>query len=161
MGHVSQLCLIFYVFPLFCLDCILVGSLVWGLWSNRNGVSIYYKVYITELTKTHMTLSRKYHYPRRFRRTNSKLIIDEIPEKKEILEKPRVIAPYTYFGPERYKSGRVTYIDTFSVQVTFDDNTKRYFTLRNALAKMRLIRRPSFCWKVRCHRGLVKEIFWH
>lgn len=94
-----------------------------------------------------MTLSRKDHlYPQRFGRNNSKLIIDKTPETNEILAKPRVIASYTnnYFGPERYKSGRVTNIGTL-VEVTFDDIEKRYFTLESARDKMRLVRRPSFC----------------
>lgn len=135
---------------LFCLDCILVGSLFWGLWSNRNKVSYYHKAYITKLTQTRLQFALeapKSHWKRSYKRTDPVLIIDKIPKKEEIFEKARVIASYSNYIPKGYKSGSVRYINTRTdrMHVAFDDKTYQSFSLKKELGKVRLVKRPRIC----------------
>lgn len=114
------------------------------------GAENYYKAYITSLTKTHLTFcldnpnSGKY---RTYRRTNSVLIIDKIPEKEELLIERRVIASHNIDHPEWFRSGTVDKVFTSFgiVKIIFDDREARYFSIKNELNKIRLVTRPIFC----------------
>lgn len=128
----------------------LVGSLFWGLWFNRNNVSYYHKAYITKLTQTPLRFvleAPKIYWRKSYKRTDSVLIIDKIPKKEEIFEQARVIAFYSNDYPKRYKSGSVSYINTRTdeMQVAFDDKTYQSFSLKKELGKVRLVKRPRIC----------------
>ena len=119
------------------------------MWASSKGAYKYYKVYITSLTKTLLTfaLESSYsHSTRTHNRTNSVLIIDKVPEKKQLLKETRVIA---FDGKKWFKSGNVVYDSIANlfgyVKIIFDDKKERFFSLRTDLHKIRLERRPIFC----------------
>lgn len=130
-------------------DCILVGSQFWGLYAYNMGADNYYKVYITSLNNTHLTFyldNPNSDMYRTYARTNSVLIIDKIPEKKELLIERRVIASHNIVHPEWFRSGTVDKVYTFGfVKIIFDDKEVGFFSIKNELNKIRLVRRPIFC----------------
>ena len=129
----------------FSSDCILVGLMIWGLWSYRRGANHYYKAYITKLTDTHLdfVLQIGAQYKRSYQRTDQVLILDTIPTIKDISINSTVIArqhPNTL--PDRYRSGIVVgFPSASSASVKFDDGETRMVLLKY----LRLVKRPRFC----------------
>ena len=130
---------------LFSLECILVGSLFWGLWAYNKKAFNYYRAYITKITGTHVdfVLEINSKQTRSYRRTEPVLIIDKIPEMKEVSVNARVIAVQNTAHKEWYRTGNVTRIvGTSLVSVRFDDGKPRKWVPLNEL---RLVKRPRFC----------------
>ena len=135
---------------LFCfsLDCILVGSNFWGLWSQRDRSNNYYRACISWLTDTHIEFILEYNnaFKRVYNRTDPVLIIDKEPEKREISVNTSVIAVHKPAMPEWYRTGIVMNTATskmgeFLVSVRFDNGHVRLVPLQ----QLRLVKRPRFC----------------
>lgn len=131
-------------FSPFPLDCVLVGSTFWGLWRHNNGAFNYYLVYITKLNATHLNFVLQYNNKRTrsYERTKEVLILDKIPNKKDISVNSSVIARHKERNPEWYRSGTVVgFSGTAYASVKFDDDKEAWITFEN----LRLVRRPHFC----------------
>ena len=135
---------------LFCfsLDCILVGSKFWGLWSQRDRSNNYYRAFILWLTDTHIEFILEYNnsFKRVYKRTDPVIIIDKEPEKREISVNTSVIAVHKPAMPEWYRTGTVMNTATsemgeFLVSVRFDNADLRLVRLQ----QLRLVKRPRFC----------------
>ena len=132
----------------FSLDCILVGSKFWGLWSQRDRSNNYYRAFISWLTDTHIEFILEYnnYFKRVYKRTDPVLIIDKEPEKREISIKTSVIAVHKPAMPEWYRIGIVMNTATsemgdFLASVRFDNGDLRLVPLQ----QLRLVKRPRFC----------------
>ena len=130
------------------LDCIYVGSVVWGLWERKEGSLNYYLVYITQLNASHVDFVLDYYYPRKFltrsyNRSEPVLVVDRIPKKTDISVGSRVIGVHKSTHKEWYQAGTVTQISRWSdhVRVRFNSGEKRWVPLR----ELRLEQRPRFC----------------
>ena len=117
----------------------------WGLWSQRANSNNYYKAYITRINDTHIDFALEVdnRLKRSYKRTDPVLIIDKIPEMKDITLNASVIAVHR---PDRtlwYRTGIVTAISprNSSVLVRFDDRQTRSVPLN----ELRLVKRPRFC----------------
>ena len=135
---------------LFCfsLDCILVGSKFWGLWSQRDRSNNYYRACISWLTDTHIEFILEYKnaFKRVYNRTDPVLIIDKETEKREISVNTSVIAVHKPAMREWYRTGIVMNTATsemgeFLVSVRFDNGHVRLVPLQ----QLRLVKRPRFC----------------
>ena len=116
----------------------------WGLWKYNKEAFNYYLAYITKLNATHLDfvlkLNRK--LTRSYRRTEEVLILDTIPDKKDISVNSSVIARHKQSHPEWYRSGTVVgFSGTGFASVQFDNNEKSWVTFKN----LRLVKRPRFC----------------
>lgn len=145
----------FSVFPLtkykantpnvFCLDCILVGSLFWGLWTRKDSSHNYYKAYITKVNVTHLDFALEFDkaYTRSYNRTDQVLITDESVEVKDISVNSRVIAVHRPNRSEWYRTGTITLVSSTKrlVQVKFDDGLHTWVPLE----QVRLVKRPVYC----------------
>jgi len=128
----------------FSLDCILVGSIFWGLWSYKHGVNNYYKASITKLTATHLDFMLQIgaQYKRSYQRTEQVLILDTIPTTKDISINSTVIARQHRRLPNRYRSGIVVgFPSAASASVKFDDGETHEVLFKY----LRLVKRPRFC----------------
>ena len=131
----------------FCLDCILLGSRFWGLWTQRDNSSNYYRVFISRINNTHIEfiLQLNNNWKRTYNRTAPVLIINRIPEKQEISVNAPVIAVHKPTKPEWYRTGTVKKIVSdrgeFKVEVKFDNGDSRSVLL----TEIRLAKRPRFC----------------
>ena len=128
----------------FRLECILVGSRFWGLWAYKNKSFNYYKAYITKITGTHVDFVLEFNRDKKrsYNRTESVLIIDKIPEMKEVSVNSRVIAVHISARKDWYRSGTVRRISGPNyVLVQFDDDRQRWVPLN----ELRLVKRPGFC----------------
>lgn len=135
------LTLCFFLFPL---DCVLVGSTFWGLWNFKKRAFNYYEVYIIKLNATHLNFVLKYgnKLTRSYERTKEVLILDKIPNKKDISVNSSVIARHRESIPEWYRSGTVVgFSGTAYASVKFDDDKEAWVKFEN----LRLVRRPHFC----------------
>ena len=116
----------------------------WGFWKYNQGANNYFKAYITKLTSTHLDFWLKIgkHYKRSYRKNDPVLILDTIPEMKDIWINSSVIARQHRRLPERYRSGIVVGFPSASlVSVKFDDGETRSVLLEH----LRLVNRPRFC----------------
>ena len=117
----------------------------WGLWSYKGGNVNYYEAYITKLNDTHVDFALKvnkrqtHSYPR----TKSVLIIDKIPEIKDITVNAPVIAQHKDKRPEWHRTGTVKRTSGSALVAVKFDNSKltRWVNLEN----LRLVKRPRFC----------------
>ena len=132
----------------FSLDCILVGSKFWGLWTERDRSNNYYRAFISGINDTHIEFILEYKngFKRVYNRTDPVLIIDKEPEKREISVNTSVIAVHKPAMPEWYRTGIVKNTATskmgeFSVSVRFDNGDLRLVPLQ----QLRLVKRPRFC----------------
>ena len=131
----------------FCLDCILLGSRFWGLWTQRDNSSNYYRVFISRINNTHIEfiLQLKNNRKRTYNRTAPVLIINRTPEKQEISVNAPVIAVHNPKMLEWYRTGTVKKIvsdrEKFKVEVKFDNGDSRSVPL----TEIRLVKRPRFC----------------
>lgn len=137
----------FNFFSCFCLDCILLGSMFWGLWTQRDNSSNYYRAFISRINNTHIEflMEFKNNWKRTYNRTAPVLIINRIPEKREISVNAPVIAVHNPKMSEWYRTGTVKNIVSdrgkFEVEVKFDDGYLRSVPL----TQIRLVKRPRFC----------------
>ena len=119
--------------------------MVWGLWSYKGGYVNYYEAYITKLNDTHVDFALKANkgLTRSYPRTKSVLIIDKIPEMKDITVNTQVIAQHRDGRPEWHRTGTVKGTSGSAlVSVKFDiSKLIRWVRLEN----LRLVKRPRFC----------------
>ncbi|KAL9989294.1 hypothetical protein ACROYT_G003828 [Oculina patagonica] len=105
-------------------DCILVGSMVWGLWAHNDNAFNYYPAYVTKLNATHVdfVLILGADYTRSYNRTEQVLIVNEIPKQTDISVNTTVIAQHRSDKKEWYRSGTIVGFpgDMFA-SVRFDD----------------------------------------
>ena len=117
----------------------------WGLWTTfKDGKVNYYKAYITKLNGTHVDFALKTNkgQTRSYPRTKSVLIIDQIPEMKDITVNAQVIAQHRDDRRGWYRTGAVkgTQGSAF-LSVKFDYGEFKRVRLEN----LRLVKRPRFC----------------
>ena len=130
------------------LDCIHVGSVVWGLWERKGDSLNYYLVYITQLNATHVDFVLDFSHPdgklltRSYNRTEPVLVVDKTPKMTDISVGSRVIGVHRRTHKEWYQAGNVirTSSPTY-IYVRFNSGIGRSVPLR----ELRLERRPRFC----------------
>ena len=129
------------------LDCIHVGSVVWGLWTRKEDSLNFYKVYITQLNATHVDFVLDYTHgdgrllTRSYNRSEPVLIVDETPKMIDILVGSRVIGVHRREHKEWYQAGTVIRTGSNYAYVRFNSGTERWVPPR----ELRLVRRPRFC----------------
>ena len=137
--------LLILTFFCFCLDCILLGSMFWGLWRQRNNSSYYYKAFISRINITHIEFILQFNnnLKRTYNRTDPVLIINSFPKKWEISVNAPVIAVHNPDVSDWYQTGTVKNKSEKGkfVNVKFDDGSSRLVLLK----EIRLVKRPRFC----------------
>ena len=129
------------------LDCIHVGSVVWGLWERKGDSLNFYLVYITQLNATHVDFVLDYNHgdgrllTRSYNRSEPVLIADEIPKIIDILVGSRVIGVHKRAHKEWYHAGTVIRMSSPYAYVRFNSGRERWVLPR----ELRLVRRPRFC----------------
>ena len=129
------------------LDCIHVGSVVWGLWERKGDSLNFYKVYITQLNATHVDFVLDFSHPdgklltRSYNRSEPVLIVDEIPKMIDILAGSQVIGVHREPNKEWYQAGTVIRTNSNYAYVRFNSGTERWVPQR----ELRLQLRPRFC----------------
>ena len=117
----------------------------WGLWSRRDNSLNYYRAFITKITVSHINFSLQINNGqwRSYKRTEPVLVIDKIPEMKEISVNSSVIAVHKPKMPEWYRAGNVTGTNErlSLVFVRFKNRDQRWVRLD----QLRLVERPKFC----------------
>ena len=111
----------------------------------RKNSNNYYKAYITRINATHIDFALEINraLTRSYKRTDPVLIIDKIPEMKDISVNAPVIAVHRLDKLEWYRTGIVDDISsrTSSVSIRFDDGQQRWLPL----TELRFVKRPRFC----------------
>ena len=128
------------------LDCIHVGSVVWGLWEREGDSLSYYLVYITQLNATHVDFVLDYYIDkfltRSYNRSEPVLVVDKTPKMTDISVGSRVIGVHKRIHQEWYRNGVVIRTSSSNyAYVRFNSGTKRWVQLR----ELRLEKRPRFC----------------
>lgn len=119
----------------------------WGLWTQRDNSSNYYKAFISRINNTHIEYLMEFNnnQKRTYNRTAPVLIIHRTPEKQEISVNAPVIAVHNPNRPEWYRTGTVKNMTSdmgkFKVEVKFDNGDSRSVPL----TEIRLAKRPRFC----------------
>ena len=129
----------------FPLDCILVGSEVWGFWRFNIDSFNYFKANIIKLNATHVDFALQVNkdQTRSYKRNDPVLVVDRIPKIKDISVNSQVIAVHKPGRNEWYRNGTVTGTDGSSfVSVKFHDGQQRHGIPLNEL---RLVNRPRVC----------------
>ena len=141
----KQLQLLYLLILFFFSECILPGSVFWGLWSRRDNSLNYYRAFITRITASHITflLQTNNHQRRSYKRTEPVLVIDKISDMKEISVNSSVIAVHRPDMPEWYRAGNVTGTNEHLslVTVRFKNGDQKQVPLN----QLRLVKRPKFC----------------
>lgn len=120
----------------------------WGLWTQRDNSSNYYKAFISRINNTHIEYLMEFNnnQKRTYNRTAPVLIINRTPEKQEISVNAPVIAVHNPKMPEWYRTGTVKNMTSargkFKVEVKFDNGDSRSVV---KLTEIRLVKRPRFC----------------
>ena len=130
------------------LDCIHVGSVVWGLLERERDSSSYYLAYITQLNATHVDFVLDFSHAdgklltRSYNRSEPVLVVDKTPKITDISVGSRVIAVHSRRHKEWYKSGTVilTHSSNYAF-VRFNSGTVRWVSP----TELRLEKRPRFC----------------
>ena len=134
-----------YLLNFFFSECILPGSEFWGLWSRRDNSLNYYRAFITKITASHINFVLQVNNAQRcsYNRTEPVLVIDKIPEMKEISVNSSVIAVHKPSMPEWYRAGNVTGTNDRAslVYVRFKNGDQRWVPVN----QLRLVKRPKFC----------------
>ena len=127
------------------LDCIHVGSVVWGLWEREGDSLSYYLVYITQLNATHVDFVLDYYndkfWTRSYNRSEPVLVVDKTPKMTDISVGSQVKGVHRRTHKEWYKNGVVTRTSSSYVFVRFNSGTGRWVRLK----ELRLVKRPRFC----------------
>ena len=117
----------------------------WGLWTRKDNSVNYYTAFITKITANHINflLQTNNGQGRSYNRTEAVLVIDKIPEMKEISVNSSVIAVHKPSMPEWYRAGNVTGTNERSslVYVRFKNRDQRWVPLN----QVRSVKRPKFC----------------
>ena len=120
----------------------------WGLWTQRDNSSNYYKAFISRINNTHIEYLMEFNnnQKRTYNRTAPVLIINRTPEKQEISVNAPVIAVHNPKMLEWYRTGTVKNMTSdrgkFKVEVKFDNGDSRSVV---KLTEIRLVKRPRFC----------------
>ena len=134
-----------YFFHLFISECILPGSLFWGLWSRRDNSVNYYRAFITRITASHINFLLQINNKQRrsYKRTEPVLVVDKISNMKEISVNSSVIAVHRPDKPECYRAGNVTGTNErlSLVTVKFKNGDQKWVPVN----QLRLVKRPKFC----------------
>ena len=132
-------------FLIYFSECILPGSVFWGLWTRRDNSLNYYRAVITRITASHINFNLQINNAqwRSYKRTEPVLVIDKIPEMKEISVNSSVIAVHKPSMLEWYRAGNVTGTNErlSLVHVRFKNSDRRWVPLN----QLRLVERPKFC----------------
>lgn len=137
----------FNFFSVFFLDCILLGSMFWGLWTKTENSSNYYMAFISRINSTHIEfiLQVDNNKKQTYNRLDPVLIINRIPEKQELSVNASVIAVHEPTKQEWYRTGTVKNMRSdrvkLKVEVKFDNGDSRSVKL----TEIRLAKRPQFC----------------
>ena len=141
----KQLQLLYLLILFFFSECILPGSVFWGLVSRRDNSLNYYRAFIARITASHITflLQTNNHQRRSYKRTEPVLVIDKISDMKEISVNSSVIAVHRPDMPEWYRAGNVTGTNEHLslVTVRFKNGDQKQVPLNH----LRLVKRPKFC----------------
>ena len=117
----------------------------WGLWSRRYNSVGYYRAFITRITASHINFHLQINNAqwRSYKRTEPVLVIDKIPEMKEISVNSSVIAVHKPRMQEWYRAGNVTGTNErlSLVHVRFKNGDQRWVPLN----QIRSVKRPKFC----------------
>ena len=126
-------------------ECILPGSVFWGLWSRKGNSLDYYRAFITKITASDINFLLQINNAQRrsYKRTEPVLVIDKIPEMKEVSVNSSVIAVHKHSMPEWYRAGNVTGTNErlSLVTVRFKNGDQKWVPLN----QLRLVKRPKFC----------------
>ena len=138
-------CFITDFFLFFFSECILPGSMFWGLWSRKDNSLSYYKAFITRITASHIDFLLQINNKQRrsYKRTEPVLVIDKISDMKEISVNSSVIAVHRPDRPEWFRAGNVTGTNErlSFVTVRFKNGDQKWVRLN----QLRLVKRPKFC----------------
>ena len=118
---------------------------MWGFWAFNDNSFNYYKADIIKLNATHIDFALQVNNrkTRSYKRSDPVLVVDKIPEMKDISVNSRVIAVHRTDRKEWYRNGTVTGTDGSSfVSVKFHDGQQRRWIPLNEL---RLVNRPRVC----------------
>ena len=141
----KQLRLLYLLILFFLSECILPGSVFWGLWSRRDNSLNYYRAFITRITASHINflLQINNKHGHSYKRTEPVLVIDKISDMKEISVNSSVIAVHRPDKPEWYRAGNVTGTNEglSLVTVKFKNGDQQWVPLN----QLRLVKRPKFC----------------
>ena len=100
---------------------------------------------MTKITASHINFLLEVNngWRRSYNRAEPVLVIDKIPELKEISVNSSVIAVHKPSMPEWYRAGNVTGTNKSSslVTVRFKNGDQRWVPLN----QLRLVKRPKFC----------------
>ena len=134
-----------FIYLLFFSECILPGSVFWGLWTRKDNSLNYYRAFIKRITASHITFHLQTNNAqwRSYKRTEPVLVIDEIPEMKDISVNSSVIAVHKPSMQEWYRAGTVTGTNESlsMVHVRFKNGDQRLVPLK----ELRSVKRPKFC----------------
>ena len=129
------------------LDCIHVGSVVYGLWERKGDSSNFYVVYITQVNATHVDFVLHFSHAdrklltRSYNRSEPVLVVDKIPKMSDVSVESRVIGVHKETHKEWYQAGTVIRTNYHFAYVRFDSGKERRVPQR----ELRLQRRPRFC----------------
>ena len=126
-------------------ECILPGSVFWGLWTRKDNSLNYYRAFIQKITASSINflLHVDNNLRRTYNRTEPVLVVDKIPKMKEISVNSSVIAVHISGRTQWYRAGHVTDTNEPSslAKVRFKKGNKRWVPLK----ELRLVKRPKFC----------------
>ena len=138
---------LFFLFLSFFLDCIKIEAVFWGLWSKRNDSINYFRAFISRIDDTWLKfyLEVNPRQTRTYKKTEPVLIIDKVPEKKDVLLGSSVIAVHRNSKTDWYRTGKVEEIGSYwrdgKFRVKFDNGRSRWVPQN----QIRLVKRPEFC----------------
>ena len=119
----------------------------WGLWSKRNDSINYFRAFISRIDDTWLKfyLEVNPRQTRTYKKTEPVLIIDKVPEKKDVLLGSSVIAVHRNSKTDWYRTGKVEEIGSYwrdgKFRVKFDNGRSRWVPQN----QIRLVKRPEFC----------------
>ena len=126
-------------------ECILPGSVFWGLWSRGDNSLNYFGAFITRITASHINFLLQINNSQRrsYNRTELVPVIDKISDMKEISVNSSVIAVHRPDKPEWFRAGNVTGTNErlSFVTVRFKNGDQKWVPPN----QLRLVKRPKFC----------------
>lgn len=128
-------------------DCIKIGAVFWGLWSKKDDSINYFRAFISRIDDNWLKfyLEVNPRQTRTYKKTQPVLIIDKVPEKKDVLLGSLVIAVHRNSKTDWYRTGKVEEIGSYwhdgKFRVKFDNGRSRWVPQ----SQIRLVKRPEFC----------------